>query len=360
MRKSFALELQSARADINFRGVGAPGLLVAFIGPLVGVIRMPATQALELDSQQLQLVVGDIGSTLFCPIDTTLLLQKRRKNRPQRVKLREPMETLFSAIEHGTATLCQPRLPSSSAISLRTMASTDVDDDDDELLSADEDQSDFLQLMNEPAMELAESPRILSREMMEQLFQELPDSLRMLSWERCFCISRDGDSFNTLLKYCEPFAYTVVVIQTNKGEILGGFASEKWRDRQSSKHHRQRSYYGNGLSFLFASHPETTQDHQTFHPSKPLSIYRWSGSNDYCQICNVETNMLAMGGAGDFGLVVRDNFYKGQTGSCRTYNNPPLVAGGAFAGFEITAFEVYGLNPLLSSFSSNDSSSLLS
>ena len=51
-----------------------------------------------------------------------------------------------------------------------------------------------------------------------------------------------------------------------------------------------------------------------------------------------------MGGQGDFGWRVQENFEVGQTGYSMTYGNPPLVPSGFF---EVAEFEVYGLAPAL-------------
>jgi hypothetical protein len=138
------------------------------------------------------------------------------------------------------------------------------------------------------------------------------------------------------------FRYTVLVIQTTRGEVLGGFATANWNDK------RHNVYYGNGQSFLFASHPENSPEsvlvdgQASTSDVGSLAVYPWSGENDYCQICDPDQNRIAMGGEGEFGLIVRDNFGFGETGTSRTYRNPPLVAG---RHFEISAFEVYGIVP---------------
>jgi TLD len=271
----------------------------------------------------------------------------------------------------------------------------EADDDNDEV-EADEKEKPRpayypVELQREDASNLLSCPRILTTSMMQQLHDEgLPESLQMNVWERCFAIGRDGDSFLTLLDYCAPYTQTLVCIRTTRGHVLGGFVSHPWKSPEG--HGNRHAYYGSsGVSFLFCSHPgqvvTTTSSYgnssstdsipvATTSPGdstctsknkkKELQIYKWTGYNDYCQICNVEEAKLAMGGHGDFGLIVEDNFWHGQTGHCSTYNNPPLIPNNNNSNsnendndnsddlndgfFEVEAFEIYGLVPYIQSF----------
>jgi hypothetical protein len=136
------------------------------------------------------------------------------------------------------------------------------------------------------------------------------------------------------------------VVRSVTGEILGGFASEKWRI-QDEKGHNRHAYYGTGQSFVFCSHPDCT-DSSEEHPagnssSDTLHVYKWTGENDYCQICDYEKRVLCMGGVGDFGWIVSDDFTLCQTGACGTFGNPPLMKPDTF---DIADFEIYGLAPV--------------
>jgi TLD len=262
------------------------------------------------------------------------------------------------------------------------------DENDDKVDEVDENESRPaaaaaypVELQWEDASNLVSCPRILTPAMMQQLHDEgLPESLQMNAWERCFAIGRDGDCFVTLLDYCAPYTQTLICLRTTRGHVLGGFVSHPWRSQEG--YGNRHAYYGSsgGVSFLFCSHPGPTtgccgssssSSSSSTIPepdtSKELQIYKWTGSNDYCQICNVDQAKLAMGGHGDFGLIVEDNFWHGQTGHCSTYNNPPLIpatnsdnennddlnnssSSGGDGFFEVEAFEIYGLVPYIQSF----------
>ena len=61
----------------------------------------------------------------------------------------------------------------------------------------------------------------------------------------------------------------------------------------------------------------------TYDPNN-FAVYDWSGENDYFILCNSE--QIAVGGGGTFGLILFADFEKGSTGCCRTFDNPPLMS----------------------------------
>lgn len=134
-----------------------------------------------------------------------------------------------------------------------------------------------------------------------------------------------------------------MVIRTTSGHVLGGYASEEWRNNSSLANHKNKfrsarhSYYGTGQSFIFGS---TTVNGAKHCNGNSLCVYPWTGHNDYCQICDVDRSILCMGGVGEFGWIVSDDFTVGRTGPCATYNNPPLIDDTTF---RIADFEIYTL-----------------
>jgi len=256
----------------------------------------------------------------------------------------------------------------------------------------------------EHPFDLQECPRILNESSLAELRQALPDSLRHNKWERCFAIGRDGDSMISMLQRTAPYVYTILVGLDTHGHVVGGFCTESWSHTTSSgssvswldasstggslsppqyqsqhnhQYHRAQQrggYYGTGQSFLFASHPDIVPGLDAPRdPNKHFMIYKWTGDNDYCQIIKDGGSLggsssssssarhrggdhLAMGGKGDFGLIVHDHFISGETGRCATFGNPPLVPSGHF---DMVAFEVYGAVSLFSSSTICQSSSLL-
>jgi hypothetical protein len=288
-------------------------------------------QECRQDSDKLSLreVVGDYGLALFSPLDEKALWSTSKRS------LEEDREVLSETLSN------------SALIEDSDSHETPHFDDDDYFFNHEVIP---VQIAPEDNPEdLISSPRIMTESMFQQISDEaLPHNLRMYEWERVFCISRDGDAFFTMLEMCNTFKHTLIVIKTTTGNILGGFASETWKDQDGYDY--RNSFYGTGICFLFSDFPSNSD------PDKKLSFYPWTGVNNYCQICDVDRGKIAMGGGeGDFGLIIDDAFQRGSTGRCSTFNNPTLVPsiGGSF---DILEFEVYGLLPLLPALSKSSSS----
>jgi len=201
-------------------------------------------------------------------------------------------------------------------------------------------------------------PPILTPMMMQSLIDlGLPASIGLKKWKRLYSLQRDGDAFRTFCNAVKGEKHTVICVRTMKhGEILGGFADTKWQ-MQNGGAFENVHYYGTGQSFLFSigsnsTSSSTSTNNATEHPQKQqqdaksssakVSIYKWTGHNNYNQLCDQGQTMLAMGGGGsdaNFGLCVQDYFRKGSTGPCDTYGNPPLCSEEFF---DILDFEVYG------------------
>jgi len=199
-------------------------------------------------------------------------------------------------------------------------------DDDDKITDDDDDSLGILRVPD-----ASSCPVLLTPELFLELSKALPWSLRHSTWERCFCIARDGDSIQHMLRLCQPYNQTLLVLQTTQGQVLGAFCTGKWQLFSKKNNKNNNKYYGTGQSFLF-----------NVNQKQSCNIYKWTGTNEYCQLCSLESGRIAMGGGnGDFGLVLEDNFSIGHSGQCATYANPPL-AGDNSVKFEIAALELYG------------------
>jgi hypothetical protein len=334
------------------------------------------TSEIEQGASSLSLreVVGDVGLALFSPLDEGLLLSQKllvdellRKDAcpssetsPKQVSLdacpsseTSPKQVSFHAsrppfFEMGLSGEVLPLNCSKDALVsqpvLRKLSesscSSDADGEDEhfEYIFDHEIYPVQIEAPEDPT-ELSFAPSILDNETFQQIVDEaLPSNLRMYKWKRIFSIAKDGDLLFTMLERCSSFKNTLVVLKTTKGNILGGFASEKWKAQDG---YDKRSYFGTGVCFLFSDYPKNP------NPRKELSFHRWSGVNDYCQICDPDSGKIAMGGGeGDFGLIIEDSFLRGSSGHCATFNNPSLVPG-IDESFDILEFEVYGQLPLI-------------
>lgn len=187
---------------------------------------------------------------------------------------------------------------------------------------------DQVRIVDEPRTDI---PPILSPDQMKSLALSgaLPASLDYCKWERMYSLSRDGDSFDTFLRNIEGRDRTVLVVKTTLGKIFGGYADTRWEAR--GMHRQAHEFYGTGQACLF----QYTNQNQ-------VNIYKWSGANRYIQLCDSTKRIIAFGGGGDegvFGLCIEDDFRRGTTGHCETFQNEPLCEDGYF---DVVDLEVWG------------------
>jgi len=210
---------------------------------------------------------------------------------------------------------------------------------------------------------------VLSTGKLAQITQALPLPLQHGRWKRLYSLTRDGASFTTLLDKVQGYQFTLLALRTTKGEVCGGFAAREWKAQKIS------GFYGTGQSFLFSlvddevdrrtkvrvtesmSTVDFILDHLLHVCSvevcaiaraprihQVLKIYKWTGKNEYFQLCSVSDQRLAFGGGGvdgNFGLCVERDFACGSSGYCETYGNEPLAREPTF---HVEDMEVYGIS----------------
>eukprot|EP00956_Cyclotella_meneghiniana_P042811 scaffold249325_cov73-Cyclotella_meneghiniana.AAC.4 len=187
---------------------------------------------------------------------------------------------------------------------------------------------DQVKVVDEPHTEI---PPILSQSQIKSLVLSgaLPASLHYCKWERLYSLTRDGDSFDTFLRNVEGRDRTVLVVKTTLDKIFGGYADTRWESKGVS--HHAHEFYGTGQACLFR---------YTHHNN--VMRYKWSGANRYIQLCDSTKRTIAFGGGGDegvFGLCIEDDFRRGTTGHCETFQNEPLCEEGYF---DVVDLEVWG------------------
>ena len=219
--------------------------------------------------------------------------------------------------------------------------SDDESSDSEEVLGLEEE--DELIIASDDEIETC--PSILSEEQMKYIQKKgLPPTLSSRTWNRMYSLQRDGDCFQTMFKKVSRHQHSLIIIKTADDDILGGYADTPWASQCSGV--RRGGFFGGGRGFLFATNPllseeeETSQRDQIGDDDAPISFFRWTGANEYSQICDSDAGTLGMGGGGSFGFFVQDNFTSGSSGACETFSNPPLIksSGGSF---DVVDFEVY-------------------
>ena len=205
-----------------------------------------------------------------------------------------------------------------------------------------------IKIVPEPELyEVSSAPPILQPSHMESLISSgcLPPSLNFCKWKRLYSLARDGDSFEQFLRLVDGHERTVLVVLTTHGRMFGGYADSRWEARHTR--HSASDFYGSAQACLFrfpnygATAAAAGGGGQGGDEDR-IIIYKWSGSNRYIQLCDAAKRALAFGGGGDngyFGLCIEDDFRRGTTGHCSTFENEALCEEGYF---ECEDLEVWG------------------
>lgn len=207
--------------------------------------------------------------------------------------------------------------------------------EDDQIVHFESD----VKIVPEPAQdEVSTSPQILQQSQMKALIASggLPPSLNFCKWKRLYSLTRDGDSFEQFLRLVEGHDRTVLVVKTTTGGLFGGYADTRWEGRHSRRQ-LSSEFYGSAQACLFRF-----PDHGSGKREDRISVYRWTGANRYVQLCDAARRTVAFGGGGRdgvFGLCIEDDFRRGTTGHCSTFENEPLCEEGYF---DILDLEVWG------------------
>ena len=148
----------------------------------------------------------------------------------------------------------------------------------------------------------------------------LPMRLRGYDWTMLYSLAQHGSSLQTLMRKTRGQRSTLVVVETCKGEIFGGFATTAWTS--------STSYYGSGESFVFTTVPA-------------FEVFNWKKTNSMFMFSNNES--IAMGGGGGFAWFLNEDLSQGSTASCETFGNRPLATEHHFdvANVEVWGFELF-------------------
>jgi hypothetical protein len=158
----------------------------------------------------------------------------------------------------------------------------------------------------------------------------LPHELRG-TWRPLFSSSKQGESFQSLVRTILNQGPTVLIIQDHDGYIFGGFAAVSWT--------YSSNFYGSPYCFLFSLAPV-------------MDVYFQSGLNTNYMYLNQNQqtlpNGLGMGGQfGYCGLWLEHEYGVGHSlaqPKCTTYNSPQLSGKPRFS---IRMLEVWAVGPEL-------------
>ena len=170
-------------------------------------------------------------------------------------------------------------------------------------------------------------PFLLSISSMNMIVNSLPWTLHSRKWVRLYSCLKDGDSFPAFLYHVRGHTRTLLVLETSKGEVFGGFADAPWEQGTLAM---DGCFFGSGQSFLYSVMEDGT-----------VQTHRWTALNDYSQFCR--TGSVGMGGGGGhgaFGLLLHDQFTRGSSGPCETFGTKASLCSQEH--FDIVEFQVFG------------------
>ncbi|EGZ23591.1 hypothetical protein PHYSODRAFT_486204 [Phytophthora sojae] len=176
-------------------------------------------------------------------------------------------------------------------------------------------QPELPKLIGGSKNEVLSNPRNASS-LVAHLQASLAPSRRCHNWKLLYSLAQDGCSLHTLLLKAKKHNPTLVVVETTKGDIFGGFASEEWQD--------SANYYGIGESFVFSFNSK-------------FECYPWSYLNTMIMLSNDEC--IAMGGGGDFAWCLNSDLSRGTSGCSKTFENERLTSEAEFGIYNV---EVWG------------------
>jgi len=187
-------------------------------------------------------------------------------------------------------------------------------------------------------------PYILNyKQLLKVAKKGLPPSILFAKWTRLYSLLRDGDSFeSSFLRKVQGHTRTLLLIHTTKNEIMAAYSNSAWENKRKGS---TPKFYGSAQACLFSI--DNNGDGGEGDDGS-INVFKWSGSNRYIQVCDVQAKMLAFGGGGEegeFGLCVENDFSTGSTGPCETFNNMPLCSEDQF---DVMNVECWGFMPVFS------------
>ncbi len=196
------------------------------------------------------------------------------------------------------------------------------------------------------------NPRVFTPGIMEALRGFMPMNVMGQNFWLRYSLTRDGNSFTNLLASVRASAFTLIGIETDRGEVFGCFTVRPWRI--GSK------WYGSSEAFLWRlkqtryTSPRNSSDP---HYEREIEVYPCTEDDDLIQYCTAKTiavgggewqyNACPYGNSGQgIGLVIDGDLAGGETNSCATFANPKLARyASASNEFVISNLEVWSMTP---------------
>uniref|UniRef100_A0A2K6VY46 TLDc domain-containing protein n=1 Tax=Onchocerca volvulus TaxID=6282 RepID=A0A2K6VY46_ONCVO len=160
---------------------------------------------------------------------------------------------------------------------------------------------------------------IVSPEIAFQLMCHLPEKYQLRTPMLVYHLCDDGTSFYRLWMKIDEAESTLIVIKTDKNEVLGAFCDEPWENRTKTRERGSGKYFGGGFSFVW-----------NLDENNQLNKYGWKEGQAECFMAapyEREPTVLMIGGNA---IYIIDELINGSSLPSNTFRNPELVKDGTF------------------------------
>lgn len=176
-------------------------------------------------------------------------------------------------------------------------------------------------LLDPPVMNTPSA--ILRPTQIMQLRLHLPILVQYDRWHQLYSLLNNGADIVSFFRLVHGAQYTLLLVQTDKNEVFGGFATVPWA--------LSKDFYGSGESFVFRFEGEG------------IAKYKWTQNNEFFMFSNHEK--IGMGGGSDgFAFLLDADFYSGGSYRSDTFGNPVLTQR---ENFRVKNVEVWGFETFI-------------
>ncbi|CAL8382765.1 unnamed protein product [Gadus morhua 'NCC'] len=221
------------------------------------------------------------------------------------------------------------------------------------------------------------SSEIFSAKEMRDVWAWIPERFALCQPQLVFTTATHGCSLNRFYSHCEGYEPTLLLIRTTAGEVCGAFLSTDWEERKRGGN--KLSFFGTGECFVFRMKPEmeryewvvirhpelasavktggqegsgevggqnsdgSSSLQQPERPAGELSPFlaarhfNLNSRNTSMFMAGSFDSIIVGGGEGN-ALYIDSELNHGRTGSCTTFDNPPLCS----ESFQVALLEVWG------------------
>ncbi|KAF0694720.1 Aste57867_14396 [Aphanomyces stellatus] len=176
------------------------------------------------------------------------------------------------------------------------------------------EQPTLPELLGGALTDILSDPKI-SKFLVPKLESCLPYRFRHKNWRLAYSLGQHGASLHTMFRRVRAAEATLVIVETDDGDIFGGFATEPWSS--------SGLYFGTGESFVFTC-------------AGKFELFPWTRKNHMIMFSNEDT--IAMGGGGGFAWALNHDMSHGTSARSLTFDNRCLARRGDFG---IVNFEVW-------------------